>query len=1304
MCGIAGTVYNKKIIDGFEIYPELILQVFNAFRDGTKDSSDLLDVSWKYKSNINFIRFCRDNNERILVNQIAQSIKECSEKVKTNIPKIDKSISYSLYNKAVTDYQNLLDAYWFLTVEMIRWVEAIEFLSTRNPYDLSDQAIILYKDIIKVINAIDNRLELRGRDSLGLSVSFNSSNFMDLKHKSTNIDKSIHHYKSKKFDTFNFTFKTCNSIGSLGENAADIKSMIRSNDFFNSLITSNAVDSATIMAHTRWASVGGVTIDNAHPVEYVYSDTSGNYPKISSILNGDIYNYKELISEAVQTHSFSIDTSKITNDCAAIPALLCSNNDIDVDIFGSMANKISGSCVISSQHSFEPENIYLLKKGIQGLYVGFSYDGFMFASDVYGLVETCRYFVPIETDQSFVISASNIPLIDKPFLILQNSKSQKLTRIESKNLRETNITTRDIDKKNYEHFLDKEIHDTADIVSRTVSNYVQPENITNPTDLSSSIALTENQIPEFILDRFKDKQITKIILTGMGTCYTAAVAISMHMRARLRLFMPYVIVEPHIATEGSAFYLQPNMQDTLVIVIAQSGTTVDTNVYVQKAKERGAMSLAIANKREGDVTFIVDGTLYIGDGRDIEIAVPSTKTYTAQVILGYILTLSLAARVIQNDSHKDILIKDLKNLREIDLLIESSFHELDQNIGVKNISIAGCQHNSWLIIRGTESNSVCADEIRIKYSENCYQSVASLSIEEACSISIKNSFLILIIEDDINSIYEQLMQLVNLGNSVVLIGNGIKNNINNLTSLDNVYIINMPSADEYFTFLPTILAGQILSYYQAIELDKRKLFFVDLYDSLENKIQIRETWKKLTEAIKKKKFNQGFSYADFQQLSIYINKIKNLSESNSLLIAKASDHLLEMAALSRRTIDTIKHQAKTITVGAVREGKALTSQGQSQNQYSEGNFATGILDSIIESFHDHDSFISKILSDNVGEILIAFKGTDEAFAYNITNIISDFSIQYNIDPKIRLARPYDYERASLMKKSFWIILTDSEFESTNTIFNKLNKDQITIFDYKNWDTEVLDHFGNAITSIDYKKSIWATCIALYLSAQWLIPSIGVDDIHKSLYKKIHFEIDKKLNTLIEAVNHIQESSQLIKEIDIAADAFLSRINWKCIGSGVNFNIAKYTAKRLMDLTEKSCAFDVLENHKHIDISAESSILVFIGNIWKHGYQEDAFSEIEKMIAHNNLPIIITSDNDDRFDSLVINSLNIASDSLNINVPVIKIPKLESQFSFALNVLLVHLFTAQLINWEADINQKSVALNPVSLELINEDIW
>ena len=83
------------------------------------------------------------------------------------------------------------------------------------------------------------------------------------------------------------------------------------------------------------------------------------------------------------------------------------------------------------------------------------------------------------------------------------------------------------------------------------------------------------------------------------------------------------------------------MSNVLLIVIAQSGTTKDTNVFADIAKRRGASTISFLNKRGGDISYLVDNTFYIGDGRDIEMAVPSTKTYFAHIILGQIFTLYL---------------------------------------------------------------------------------------------------------------------------------------------------------------------------------------------------------------------------------------------------------------------------------------------------------------------------------------------------------------------------------------------------------------------------------------------------------------------------------------------------------------------------------------------------------------------------------------------------------------------------------------------------------------------------------------
>ena len=104
--------------------------------------------------------------------------------------------------------------------------------------------------------------------------------------------------------------------------------------------------------------------------------------------------------------------------------------------------------------------------------------------------------------------------------------------------------------------------------------------------------------------------------------------------------------------------------------------------------------------------------------------------------------------------------------------------------------------------------------------------------------------------------------------------------------------------------------------------------------------------------------------------------------------------------------------------------------------------------------------------------------------------------------------------------------------------------------------------------------------------------------------------------------------------------------------------------------KRACAFDVLENHKHIDISAESGVMIFISNIWRKGYQEDAFSEIEKLISHNNIPIIITNKGDERFNDFVMHIENEKGVMEFKPITIIKLPKIGQQFSFSLNVLII----------------------------------
>tara|TARA_B110000003_G_scaffold89929_1_gene91994 strand:- start:5547 stop:9485 length:3939 start_codon:yes stop_codon:yes gene_type:complete len=1305
MCGIAGTVFNANFFQGEEITILDLKRSIEGFKNNTNNSEILLEQAWKYKSNINFLRFCKNASEKEDLKNLCKLIKVVADKKRIEISNIDKSSSLEPYKKAVKECEQIMDTHWFLSEEIYRWVATIEEISNAKVGSLDDTKIIFYKDICKVIHAIDNRLELRGRDSLGLSILINSDNFQH-SIKDYPLDdhakESYYLYSNSRIQTHTFTFKTCNSIGALGDNATEIKNLLNKNKFFKKLIQHGNVKSATIMAHTRWASVGSVNIQNAHPASLINNSDDNNNQTLA-LLNGDIYNYKEIIKDAEKDNKKLINASECTNDSLAIPAYLLNKSNLDLKTAAAMASNFSGSFAISIQHTANFENITLLKKGIQGLYLGFSYDGMMFASDVYGLVEACRFFMPVDSDTAMNISSINCSSVDNIQLEIMDIKSGDLKLFSKKDLQITNITTRDIDKRGYDHFLEKEIYETSDIVERTINGYLQPEMALDMNNLISAISMDNTQVPDFITSSLQKKEIKKVIITGMGTCYTAAVAISMYMRARLKVFIPEVVVEPHIASEGSAFYIEPNMQDTLVIVIAQSGTTVDTNVYVQMAKERGAMSLAIANKREGDVTFIVDGTVYIGEGRDIEIAVPSTKTYTAQVILGYILTLYFSSHLVKNEEEKLTFVNDLRDLRSSNDLIFKSFNVLNNKVSFEEINNYGCKHNSWYVLRDSSSNGVCADELRIKYSENCYQSVSSLSLSEAKDIQIKNSFITLISELPLSELSADIIELNKLGNSLALIviNGSVSDELTPLLERGEISLINMPKASKHFSFLPTVLAGQFLSYYLAKALDQRKKYFIDIKESLFSTESLNKSFEVFEKKIKDGYFNQGFSVLDFIKLSKLITNYKNDGmDVNNTAFYNVDKHLEHLIQLTRRTIDTIKHQAKTITVGAVRENMQEQSPHINFESVPESASLSIKDDSLLKEIHScfDDSLLKEFNFLKDQEILIAYSGIDESFAYNLVNFINDFLSQINSHNKVRLAHDYDHPSKTKKSSANWLVISNSSISTESSFLKFLDKNQYINFNFSEFlipkSISSFFYYENQENE-QYKKAIWSLFLSIFLSNKLFFNKIISLSDDNSLSKKVNFKIEKNLQNFTKAISTIENSTSIESSITYAVKTYLSRTNWKCIGSGTNYNLSKYTSKRLIAEINRACAFDVLENHKHIDMSAESSIIVFISNIWKHGYQEDAFSEIEKLISHNSLPIIVTNQSDDRYDNFSLLMEDSNESQVNLPVPVIKIPKLGQHYSFAANILLVEKFIENMTNFIS--SDDSMIHNKVAIE-------
>src|SRR5205085_9591816 len=138
----------------------------------------------------------------------------------------------------------------------------------------------------------------------------------------------------------------------------------------------------------------------------------------------------------------------------------------------------------------------------------------------------------------------------------------------------------------------------------------------------------------------REGRIRRIITIGQGT---AAVAGESVATSRTRyLAASGIAVKAQSAAELSGFGLRDDMSDTLVVAISQSATTTDTNRTVDLVRGRGAAVIGIVNRRNSDLVEKVDGVLYTSDGRDVEMAVPSTKAFYAQVAAGVLLAVAVA--------------------------------------------------------------------------------------------------------------------------------------------------------------------------------------------------------------------------------------------------------------------------------------------------------------------------------------------------------------------------------------------------------------------------------------------------------------------------------------------------------------------------------------------------------------------------------------------------------------------------------------------------------------------------------------
>ncbi|MFW5908872.1 MAG: SIS domain-containing protein, partial [Desulfosalsimonas sp.] len=607
-------------------------------------------------------------------------------------------LSSELFDELSIRLEAIKDAAWSLKTEVLGNIEKVRDLLADMPGP-SWKAVSAARQINAVFNSID-RLEVRGRDSAGISLLFILDNKafenFEKEIKAKGLDqefqtrtgqkllanKSIslrlsHTENGGRQAALAFTYKIAAEIGRLGDNIEFLRSQIRSDNIFQTLLLMDHRH-FTVSAHTRWASVGEINEVNCHPVDACTASTSADESGIIHVsLNGDIDNYQKLKAAHGAAGIFYPD--EITCDTKIIPVHIAFylNRGYGLEeAFRLAVNDFEGSHAISMHTDLAPGKIFLALKGSgQAIFVGLGRDHYIPTSEVYGFAEETGRFIKMDGETA-IKGADGKTVTGQVCIVDQNSQGGlsgisamfydgSPIEFKENDIRQTSLTSRDIDRQEFDHYFLKEISESPASVRRTLENRWK---LIDTNGRRYEIRLDETNVPEKLVEQISRGAIRRILFIGQGTAGVAAAACADLMR--------YYIDEPNLRIESvksselSGFMLYDRdgrqMEDMLLIPISQSGTTTDTNRAVDMVKKRGAWSISIVNRRDSDLTFKTNGVLYTSSGRDIEMSVASTKAFYSQIIAGAILSLYIAQMTgkrgrafVSNEIKQMVLLPDI---------------------------------------------------------------------------------------------------------------------------------------------------------------------------------------------------------------------------------------------------------------------------------------------------------------------------------------------------------------------------------------------------------------------------------------------------------------------------------------------------------------------------------------------------------------------------------------------------------------------------------------------------------------------
>ena len=356
------------------------------------------------------------------------------------------------------------------------------------------------------------------------------------------------------------------------------------------------------IGHTRWATHGHPSVENSHP---------HHVDKMTVVHNGIIENYLELRNELKGAgYEFKSDTDTEVA-CALLDSIYKKENDM-LKTIEKFKKTAKGSYALAIMCADDLDHLYVIKN-MSPLIIGVGDNENYIASDVPAILEFTNKYIVLNDLESACISIDEIIVYDKD----GNKRNAEVKTFSD----DASV----MDKKGYEHYMLKEIHEQPEITKKLIKKYIEDNEISKLPDLS------------------KYKNIT-IIACGSA----------MHAGLVGKYILENYLGIPVYVEIASEFRYKKYKfidENSLIIAISQSGETADTLAAIKIAKEHHAHTIGIVNVKESSIAREVDEVIYTEAGS--EIAVATTKAYLAQTIVLTFLAIRQNKEVLNSISTQD---------------------------------------------------------------------------------------------------------------------------------------------------------------------------------------------------------------------------------------------------------------------------------------------------------------------------------------------------------------------------------------------------------------------------------------------------------------------------------------------------------------------------------------------------------------------------------------------------------------------------------------------------------------------------